>query len=53
MKIELLVKRVIIEDGKKVTYSKGDIVEIDADRANDYIKYSLGKIVKAKKSKEK
>ena len=53
MKIELLVGRVIIEDGKKVSYTKGDIVEIDTVRANDYIKHSLGKIYKAKKSKEK
>ena len=52
MKIELLVSRVIVEDGKKVSYTTGDIVEMDIDRANDYIKYALGKkITRVKKSK--
>lgn len=49
-KIELLIDRVMLEDGKEVPYKKGDVLEMDDKRADQYILTNAGKTATVKKT---
>jgi len=51
MKIQLNLDRVIKENGKDVSYKKGDIVEMDARRAAQYRLTGAGKNATLRKKK--
>jgi len=52
-RIELLVDRIIKDkDGNEVEHKAGSVIIMDKARAEDYVKYNIGKAV-AKKKAEK
>ncbi len=52
MKIKLLEDRTFIKDGEKVTYKKDEVIEMDSNRANQYLLFGLGKKHIAMKKKK-